>query len=70
MPILSKSKIIAFRQHPWLEVHRPELLEDSAITRTFFTQTQTDARARRLKRSGGRTATAFSIESQMISLEG
>ena len=39
MPTLSKSKIIAFRQCPkrlWLEVHRPELREDSAVTQARF----------------------------------
>jgi len=39
MRLLSKSKIIAFRQCPkrlWLEVHRPELREDSAGTLTSF----------------------------------
>ena len=36
---LSKSKIIAFRQCPkrlWLEVHRPELREDSSSTKASF----------------------------------
>ena len=36
---LSKSKLIAFRQCPkrvWLEVHRPELREDSAATQASF----------------------------------
>ena len=36
---LSKSKLIAFRQCPkrlWLEVHRPELREDSASTQAIF----------------------------------
>jgi len=36
---LSKSKLIAFRQCPkrlWLEVHRPELREDSAETQASF----------------------------------
>lgn len=36
---LSKSKLIAFRQCPkrlWLEVHRPELREDSAATKASF----------------------------------
>lgn len=39
VPTLSKSKIIAFRQCPkrlWLEVHRPELREDSAATQARF----------------------------------
>jgi len=39
MPILSKSKIIAFRQCPkrlWLEVHKPELREDSSATQARF----------------------------------
>ena len=39
MRILSKSKIIAYRQCPkrlWLEVHRPELREDSASTLARF----------------------------------
>ena len=39
MNALSKSKILAFRQCPkrlWLEVHRPELREDSASTETRF----------------------------------
>ena len=36
---LSKSKLIAFRQCPkrlWLEVHRPDLREDSASTQAIF----------------------------------
>jgi hypothetical protein len=36
---LSKSKIIAFRQCPkrlWLEIHRPDLREDSAATQAVF----------------------------------
>jgi hypothetical protein len=39
MANLSKSKIIAFRQCPkrlWLEVHQPELREDSAATQAVF----------------------------------
>jgi CRISPR/Cas system-associated exonuclease Cas4 (RecB family) len=39
MRSLSKSKLIAFRQCPkrlWLEVHRPELREDSAATQVSF----------------------------------
>jgi hypothetical protein len=39
MANLSKSKIIAFRQCPkrlWLEVHKPELREDSAVTQAVF----------------------------------
>ncbi len=39
MPTLSKSKIIAFRQCPkrlWLEVHRPELRQDSSATQASF----------------------------------
>lgn len=37
--VLSKSKLIAYRQCPkriWLEVHRPELREDSAQTQATF----------------------------------
>jgi hypothetical protein len=36
---LSKSKLISYRQCPkrlWLEVHRPELREDSASTQAIF----------------------------------
>lgn len=39
MRILSKSKLLAFRQCPkrlWLEVHHPELREDSAATQASF----------------------------------
>ena len=39
MPPLSKSKLIAFRQCPkrlWLEVHRPELREDSSGAQAAF----------------------------------
>ena len=39
MRTLSKSKILAFRQCPrrlWLEIHRPELREDSAATQAAF----------------------------------
>jgi hypothetical protein len=38
--VLSKSKLLAFRQCPkrlWLEVHRPELREDSSATEASFT---------------------------------
>ena len=37
--VLSKSKLIAYRQCPkrvWLEVHRPELREDSAQAQARF----------------------------------
>ena len=37
--VLSKSKLMAFRQCPrrlWLEVHRPELLADSQAAQTRF----------------------------------
>ena len=40
MKLLSKSKLMAFRQCPkrlWLEVHAPALCEDSAQTRASFT---------------------------------
>ena len=40
MRTLSKSKLLAFRQCPkrlWLEVHRPELREDSSATQASFT---------------------------------
>ncbi len=39
MRLLSKSKLLAYRQCPkrlWLEVHRPELREDSAATQASF----------------------------------
>jgi hypothetical protein len=39
MRFLSKSKLLAYRQCPkrlWLEVHRPELREDSAGTQARF----------------------------------
>ncbi len=39
MKVLSKSKLIAFRQCPkrlWLEVHQPELREDSSTTQSNF----------------------------------
>jgi len=39
MRTLSKSKLLAFRQCPkrlWLEVHHPELREDSAATQASF----------------------------------
>ena len=39
MRTLSKSKLMAYRQCPkrlWLEVHRPDLREDSAATQTSF----------------------------------
>lgn len=39
MRILSKSKLMAYKQCPkrlWLEVHRPELREDSAATQASF----------------------------------
>jgi hypothetical protein len=41
MRALSKSKLMAFRQCPkrlWLEVHHPELREDSAATQKEFEQ--------------------------------
>ena len=37
--ILSKSKLIAFRQCPkrlWLEVHQPQLREESKSTQAIF----------------------------------
>ena len=40
MRVLSKSKLLAFRQCPkrlWLEVHRPDLREDSSATQASFT---------------------------------
>lgn len=40
MRVLSKSKLLAFRQCPkrlWLEVHRPDLREDSPATQVSFT---------------------------------
>ena len=39
MRTLSKSKLLAYRQCPkrlWLEIHRPDLREDSAATQTSF----------------------------------
>lgn len=39
MRILSKSKLLAFRQCPkrlWLEIHHPELRTDSAATQVNF----------------------------------
>ncbi len=39
MRLLSKSKLMAFRQCPlrlWLEVHQPELREDSAAAQASF----------------------------------
>lgn len=39
MRTLSKSKLMAYRQCPkrlWLEVHRPDLREDSAATQASF----------------------------------
>jgi hypothetical protein len=39
MPILSKSRLMAFRQCPkrlWLEVHQPHLREDSSATEASF----------------------------------
>ncbi|MDP1637588.1 MAG: hypothetical protein Q8L62_05840 [Candidatus Nitrotoga sp.] len=39
MRAFSKSKLMALRQCPkrlWLEVHRPDLREDSAATQTSF----------------------------------
>ena len=40
MRLLSKSKLLAFRQCPkrlWLEIHKPELREDSSGTQASFT---------------------------------
>ena len=39
MPVLSKSRLLAFRQCPkrlWLEVHRPQLRQDSSATQANF----------------------------------
>ena len=39
MRTLSKSKLLAFRQCPkrlWLEVHRPDVRDDSAATQASF----------------------------------
>jgi hypothetical protein len=60
MPNLSKSKLIAFRQCPkrlWLEVHRPDLREDSEETQARFqTGYQVTEIARRLYDPEGRGA--------------
>ena len=39
MPVLYKSRLLAFRQCPkrlWLEVHRPQLRQDSSATQANF----------------------------------
>jgi hypothetical protein len=58
---LSKSKILAFRQCPkrlWLEVHRPELREDSAETQVRFQKGyEVGAIARRIYDPEGHGAT-------------
>lgn len=58
---LSKSKLLAFRQCPkrlWLEVHRPELREDSEATEARFqTGYEVGAIARRIYDPEGRGAT-------------
>lgn len=51
MPNLSKSKIIAYRQCPkrlWLEIHRPELRDDSASQMVFQIGHQVGEVARRI----------------------
>ncbi len=57
MRTLSKSKIMAFRQCPrrvWLEVHRPDLKEDSAATQASYDTGHTVGDlARRLYDCGG-----------------
>jgi hypothetical protein len=48
---LSKSKIIAFRQCPkrlWLELHKPELRDDSASEMVFAIGNQVGDMARRI----------------------
>ena len=61
MRSLSKSKLLAFRQCPkrlWLEVHRPELREDSEATEARFqTGYEVGAIARRIYDPEGRGAT-------------
>jgi len=67
MRLLSKSKLIAFRQCPkrlWLEVHRPELREDStAVQASFQAGYQVGDIARRLYDPEGRGA-AIDVESE------
>jgi len=67
MPLLSKSKLIAFRQCPkrlWLEVHRPELREDStAVQASFRAGYQVGDIARRLYDTEGQGA-AIDVESE------
>jgi hypothetical protein len=48
---LSKSKIIAYRQCPkrlWLEIHKPELRDDSASEMVFAIGNQVGDVARRI----------------------
>ena len=58
MKNLSKTKLLAFRQCPkrlWLEIHRPELREDSATTKaSFATGNTVGALARKLYDPRGR----------------
>ncbi|WP_213360216.1 DUF2779 domain-containing protein [Brachymonas denitrificans] len=60
MRTLSKSKLLAYRQCPkrlWLEIHRPELREDSAATQaTFATGHEVGDKARSLYDPDGKGA--------------
>ena len=51
MPILSKSKLIAYHQCPkrlWLELHKPELRDDAGMDALFATGNEVGAVARRV----------------------
>lgn len=67
MTVLSKSKLLAYRQCPkrlWLEIHRPELREDSAGTQARFQVGHTVGEiARRLYDPKG-TGTLMNIKSE------
>ena len=62
MPNLSKSKILAYRQCPrrlWLEIHKPELRDDSASEAVFQVGNQVGEIARKLYDPEG---TGFTID--------
>jgi hypothetical protein len=67
---LSKSKLLAWRQCPkrlWLEIHRPELREDSAATQASFATGNEVGAVARLAYDPDRRCTELIVEDMGIS---